>query len=43
MGVRCDIERSQVIWRFASCRVAAMPVSRNLSKGPLSSAAQAWR
>ena len=31
-NVRSGIECIQVIWRFASCRVAAMPAKRNSSK-----------
>eukprot|EP01031_Cornospumella_fuschlensis_P052861 gene52861-biopygen42564 len=41
---RCGMLRSQVIWRLASWRVAAMPRSRSAGMGQLpSSDSQAWR
>jgi hypothetical protein len=43
MTCRCGMLRSQVSWRFASWRVAAVPVSAAARVGPSSSAAQACR
>mmetsp|Transcript_20438 Transcript_20438/g.48719 ORF Transcript_20438/g.48719 Transcript_20438/m.48719 type:complete len:257 (+) Transcript_20438:2483-3253(+) len=43
MTRRCGIERSQVTWRLASWRVAAMPRSRRLEKSPASSASHTCR
>ena len=43
---RCAMLRSHVIWRLASCRVAATPRSRSAARSggsPASSASQAWR